>query len=378
MMLIRLWGGIGGRNAHRVADPAPPGFVDFAPRPTTYSLMSLEEPETRPPPNAKFDPAAVAWRSLLGAANAGPAEPGCGPMLIFRQNCARRQHQAAIFVRSGDFRISPLFGQLSVRDHQNYGAVIHGAGIHRAILEGLRSSIAARRSDTLVIAMHPTTDESAQTAAMDFARRIVPFWQAELGSELLGAYLIGSLAHGGFSRRYSDIDMALVTEAGLSPQALDRVRSQAAALSPDWGGKLSVFWTDRHFSLGRFPPLDRIDYVDHAVVLAERERVRPVRPTLEEIQHYLGGAPFANWTDQARRFATSETLEPRSHKSYLRTLLYPGRFCYSWMTGRMGSNDDAVAFLGETCPTRLDLSLIGRALQCRQADADPDSLFAEG
>jgi hypothetical protein len=61
--------------------------------------------------------------------------------------------------------------------------------------------------------------------------------------------------------------------------------------------------------------------------------VRPVRPTLEEIQHYLVGAPFASWTDQARRFATSETLEPKSHKSYLRTLLYPGRFCYSWMTG---------------------------------------------
>jgi hypothetical protein len=46
------------------------------------------------------------------------------------------------------------------------------------------------------------------------------------------------------------------------------------------------------------------------------------------------------------------------------------------MTGRMGSNDAAVAFLGKTCPTRLDLSLISRALQCRQADADPDSLFA--
>jgi hypothetical protein len=109
----------------------------------------------------------------------------------------------------------------------------------------------------------------------------------------------------------------------------------------------------------------------------ERECVRPVRPALEEIRHYLGGAPFASWTVQARRFATAETLKPKDHKSYLRTLLYPGRFCYRWMTGRMGSNDDAVAFLGKTCPTRLDLSLITRALQCRQADADPDSLFAE-
>jgi predicted nucleotidyltransferase len=223
--------------------------------------------------------------------------------------------------------------------------------------------------------MHQTTQELAQAAAVEFAYSTVPFWQAALGSELLGAYLMGSLAHGGFSRRYSDVDMALVTEAGLSAETLDRVRSQAIALSPDWGAKLSVFWTDRHFSLGRFPPLDRIDHIDHAVVLAERERVRPVRPGLEEIRHYLAGAPFASWADLARRFASAEMLEPKDRKSYLRTLLYPGRLCYSWMTGRIGSNDDAVAFLGTTRPTRLDLNLITSALHCRQADADPDSLF---
>jgi hypothetical protein len=62
------------------------------------------------------------------------------------------------------------------------------------------------------------------------------------------------------------------------------VRSEAAALSADSGPKLSVFWADRHFGLGRFPPLDRIDYLDHAVVLMEQERARPVRPALEEIQ----------------------------------------------------------------------------------------------
>jgi hypothetical protein len=110
-------------------------------------------------------------------------------------------------------------------------------------------------------------------------------------------------------------------------------------------------------------------------VLIERERVQPVRPALEEIRHYLRGAPFANWTEQARRFATAETLEPKDRKAFLRTLLYPGRFCYSWMTGCMGSNDDAVAFLAKTRPSLLDVSLIARALQCRQADADPDVLF---
>ena len=76
------------------------------------------------------------------------------------------------------------------------------------------------------------------------------------------------------------------------------------------------------------------------------------------------------------RFAIAEALDPKDHKAYLRTLLYPGRFCYSWMSGRMGSNDDAVAFLGKAHPARLDVSLITRALQCRQADADPNFLVS--
>jgi hypothetical protein len=224
--------------------------------------------------------------------------------------------------------------------------------------------------------MHADPNELARIAAIDFARRLVPHWEEALGTELLGAYVIGSVAHAGFSWRYSDIDLALVTAAGLSPQAHDRVRSEAVALSADWGPKVSVFWTDSHFSIGRFPPLDRIDYLDHAVVLMERECVRPARPTLDEIRLYLRGAPFANWADGARSFAAAERLEPKDRKTYLRTLLYPGRFCYSWMTGLMGSNDDAVMFVNERPPARLNVSLIAAALQCRRNAADPDALFS--
>jgi hypothetical protein len=218
-------------------------------------------------------------------------------------------------------------------------------------------------------------DEFAKTAAIDFAHQLVRHWQEELGTDLLGAYLMGSLAHAGFSRRYSDIDVALVTMAGLSAQALDRLRSEAVALSPDWGPKVSMFWTDGQFSLGRFPPLDRLDYLDHAIALVESECVRPARPTLEEIHHYLRGAPFASWAERARSFAAAETFEPKDHKAYLRTLLYPARFCYSWMTGLMGSNDDAVAYLKESDVVGLDISSLEDALQCRQSAADPDALF---
>src|SRR5215831_20205051 len=136
-----------------------------------------------------------------------------------------------------------------------------------------------------------------------------------------------------------------------------------------------MFWTDQHFSLGRFPPLDRVDYLDHAIALVERERVRPTRPTLEEIRHYLRGTPFTTWADRARSFAAAERLEPTDRKAYLRSLLYPGRFCYSWMTGLMGSNDDAVAFLGERRVIGFEIDLMERALLCRRAGADPDALF---
>jgi hypothetical protein len=218
-------------------------------------------------------------------------------------------------------------------------------------------------------------NEQARAAAMDFARRLVPYCQKALGNELLGAYLIGSVAHAGFSRRYSDVDVALVTVAGLSPKAHDRIRSEAAVLSANWGPKVSVFWADRHFSVGRFPPLDRIDYLDHAIALMERDCVRPTRPTRTEIQQYLRGEPFASWIDRARSFAAADTLEPKDRKAYLRTLLYPARFCYSWMTGLIGSNDDAVAFVNERRIPRMNVELIARALGCRQSANDPEELF---
>jgi hypothetical protein len=62
------------------------------------------------------------------------------------------------------------------------------------------------------------------------------------------------------------------------------------------------------------------------------------------------GAPFTNWTENAHRFAGMDALTPGDHKDFIRTLLYPARLVYSWSTGRMGSNDDAVAFTCEHCP----------------------------
>src|SRR5262245_17217988 len=139
-----------------------------------------------------------------------------------------------------------------------------------------------------------SADDLAAMAARGFADALSRYLQEQLGDELLGAYLLGSLAHGGFSRRYRDIDMAVITERGLTPAALEGIRAHAQLLSRDMAPKLSVFWTDRSFAVGRFPPLDRADYLDHAVELAQREDVVPSRPSLEEVRAYLTGTPFVN------------------------------------------------------------------------------------
>jgi hypothetical protein len=139
---------------------------------------------------------------------------------------------------------------------------------------------------------------------------------------------------------------------------------------------VSIFWSDSGFSIGRFPPLDRIDYLDHSVTLIERAPATPQRPTLDEVRNYLGGAPFANWAASCERFAASDVLDPQDRKSYLRALLYPARFVLSWITGRMASNDEAVAYLVEQAAKGLELALVRQALACRRAAADPDPLFA--
>lgn len=222
-----------------------------------------------------------------------------------------------------------------------------------------------------------TTDDAVRRAALSLAEHIAAFWQKRLGSRLLGVYLLGSLAHGGFNRRYSDIDLGLVAEDGLADGMIEAMRAEAAQCAPDLAPRLSLFWTDRDFAVGRFPPLDRLDYLDHAAPLIERERIRPARPTRDEVHAYLRGAPFENWRAAAARFAAIEALEAADHKPFLRAFLYPARFAYSWQTGRMASNDEAVGYLRDHPPPGLDLALIGRALACRHEAEDPDRLFDE-
>lgn len=55
----------------------------------------------------------------------------------------------------------------------------------------------------------------------DYVGRIAENFKSQLGSSLVEVYKIGSLAHGGFSQTYSDIDVGLVLGSPNPPSDMD-------------------------------------------------------------------------------------------------------------------------------------------------------------
>jgi predicted nucleotidyltransferase len=210
-----------------------------------------------------------------------------------------------------------------------------------------------------------------------FVDQLAQLCEHHLGSQLAGVFLIGSLAHGGYSERYSDIDVAVIMESLDRSHELDVVKERLVGASATLASRLSLFWTDVQFADGRFPLLDRIDYLDHGVALLQRRRAVPERPTREEIRAYLGGPPLQNWAQAAARFGALGELAAKDHKGYLRTLLYPARFICTWETGLVVSNDEAVAYIRKYGHLGADIDIVLRALSCRTRGADPSELFPE-
>lgn len=201
------------------------------------------------------------------------------------------------------------------------------------------------------------------------AERALSLLERELGTLFLAGAKIGSLAHGGFSERYSDIDVAVILKAPAEEAAIAPAIARAK-LGPD-GGRLSVFWSDAAFSCGRFPVLDRADLAEHGVWTSGSPPAIS-RPSLAEARDALLRIHLPYWTEAARRCA--EIAPDGARKELVRCLLYPARFIHAWLTGRVASNDSAVAFTKELRPARLSMEPLERALLCRSGAGDPAEL----
>ena len=227
-------------------------------------------------------------------------------------------------------------------------------------------------------------------------------YRAALGERLVAAYALGSLAHGGFSALVSDIDLALILADPVQPSDGDAIQAIAETqkrAGSDLAPRLSVFWgtplTLRGRAVGgRFPPLDRLDLIANGRLLAGVDASSELpRPTAEEL--LISGAEFAldflagvraastptaaglGSVRPARQEAIEEIREPelllaRGVRRVTKLVLFPVRFMFTAATGRVGSNDEAVAWYvgADDAPCR---PLVGAALAWREAPPGDDS-----
>ncbi len=199
--------------------------------------------------------------------------------------------------------------------------------------------------------------------------RAVAAYQAGLGSRLIAAYTLGSLAHGGFSRLVSDVDLGLVLQDPLRPTdrlAIRKVARSLRAGGPALDERLSVFWgtpstLGGHGSGGRFPPLDRLDLIDHGRLItgydARSSMARPDQTELlvagaEFALGYLGGARklgdrLRDWRRKSDstldEIRTPAMLVSRGPRRLTKVVLFPVRFLFTAKTGQVGSNSGAAA-----------------------------------
>lgn len=192
-------------------------------------------------------------------------------------------------------------------------------------------------------------------------------YQTALGSRLIAAYALGSLAHGGFSPLVSDVDLGLVVDDPFRVKDRFTIRGVASAVRA--GGsplhqRLSVFWgtpstLQGRVSGGRFPPLDRLDLLEYGRLLAGADaRDNVARPGRAEL--LVAGAEFALGTlggdpdlaqrvkglvmrgqrgdDPVREVRTPALLASRGPRRVTKVVLFPVRFLFTAATGRVGTN----------------------------------------
>jgi predicted nucleotidyltransferase len=212
----------------------------------------------------------------------------------------------------------------------------------------------------------------------NYVARVADYFTARPGVALVEIYKLGSLAHGGFSHEYSDIDVGIILNCPTPPVEMDELIAGAKTLDAKYGNKLSVFWGNPLFSWGRLPILDRLDLLDHGVPLVNDRKANFPRPSKGEIRFALRDSIEKSWRPRFPGLQKLPQLEAAYRKPYIRCLLYPARLIYTWDCLEVNSNDRAVEYLRRVQPPNLDLQPIEMALACRHGGCDAEEVFALG
>ncbi|WP_353570781.1 hypothetical protein [Candidatus Albibeggiatoa sp. nov. BB20] len=195
--------------------------------------------------------------------------------------------------------------------------------------------------------------------------------------KLLNVFQLGSLSHGGFSERFSDIDIAVVLSEPATNDVIADVKQQILNLEPNTLAKrVSLFWTVPDFSWGRLRPVDQLDFLDNRQCLwGEPLQNLPPRPSLDLVRSDMLEHSLPYWSSRTQYFAQNLPNDEKEFKEFVRCLLYPARLIFTWQLGKLGSNDEAVEYFAQVAPTALRRDMVEDALRCRKAEIDDELLF---
>ena len=210
----------------------------------------------------------------------------------------------------------------------------------------------------------------------EYVARVAEHFRSELGPSLVEVYKLGSLAHGGFSAIYSDVDVGLLLNCQEPPLVFAALVTQAKSLHPELGKKLSVFWGNPAFSWGRLPVIDRLDLLDHGVPLLGDHKANFPRPTKIDVHQALRESIERSWQPRIPELQALIRLEAKDRKPYVRAILYAARLIFTWDKLAVHSNDRAVEYLHQVQPPGLDLEPIDKALACRRDECTAEEVFA--
>jgi predicted nucleotidyltransferase len=210
----------------------------------------------------------------------------------------------------------------------------------------------------------------------DYVKAVARHFASQLDTLLVEAYQLGSLAHGGFSSIYSDIDIGILLNCAAPPARIDTLIENAKHLDSEYGKQLSVFWGNPGCSWGRLPVLDRLDLLDHGIPLVHNRKAEFSRPGKAKIHRELLNSIERSWKPRLGELRRLTVLDPAQRKPYIRALLYPARLIYSWDCLAVDSNDRAVDYLQKIRPGGLDLKPIALALECRRGRCAAEDVFA--
>ncbi|MET7477503.1 hypothetical protein ABZT17_24475 [Streptomyces sp. NPDC005648] len=220
-----------------------------------------------------------------------------------------------------------------------------------------------------------TLDPGSATRVAEHCARL---FQETLADRLIAAYLLGSLAHGGFAPAVSDIDLALVLadRRDDDDRIIHRVTRELHGTDPSHR-RLSAFWSSlpalrANREDGRFPAVDRLDLKRSGVLLLG-EDVR------QDVAAPDAGALFDDSVRFALEVLATDSVQDEFHnpvrlagdiRRCTKAVLLPLRFLYTAATGDPGSTDDAIRHhLAHPAPVAAEL--VRAATRARHRDPVP-------